>query len=156
MILDKITVMASLNKQNASSSEDESASEVHRVLCVDDEPAICFAYSKLLDGEPYKFDICESVEEAELFLNINNYFAIISDVRFSGSGNEDGIGFVSAVREIQPDAKVILVTGYGSDELKATVDKLGASHYFEKPVTPSIILNVLRSLHLDVDKRGKI
>jgi len=127
--------------------------ELHRVLIVDDEPAICFAYRKLLEIERFGCDICESIEVATALLKTNNYFAVISDVRFAGSDNEDGVHLLSIVRKEQPQAKMILVTGYGNDEIKKTAYELGASHYFEKPVQPSLILNLLRALHLVADEQ---
>jgi len=127
--------------------------ENHRVLIVDDEPAICFAYSKLLESERFGFDVCESAEAAIALLNKNQYFAVISDLRFAGSNNFDGMLLVSVIRKVQPWAKVILVTGYGSDELEKTAYKLGASHYFEKPIKPSLILSLLRALHLVADEQ---
>lgn len=136
-----------------SLSRKSTKTERHRVLCVDDEPAICFAYGKLLDRERFGFDICESVEAAQALLKSKEYFAVISDVRFTGSDNEDGIHFVSVVRKEQPQAKVILVTGYGSEELKKRVHQLGASHYFEKPVKPAIILELLNILHLKLHEQ---
>lgn len=121
--------------------------EAHQVLIVDDEPAICFAYRKLFESEQFAFDICDSVEAAIPLIQRGTYFAVISDVRFAGLGNEDGVYLVSVIRREQPDSKVILVTGYGNDELKNTARELGVSHYFEKPVKPSLILSLLRSLH---------
>jgi two-component system response regulator YesN len=119
--------------------------EPYRVLLVDDEPAICFAYSKLLESEQFDFDICYSVEAALAHLKRNNYFAVVSDVRFAGSDNKDGLCFVSIVRKESPQAKVLLVTGYGSDELKKKALALGVSHYIEKPVCPTLILGILRN-----------
>lgn len=144
--------MTSHEIQHNSPAGGNSGLENHRVLIVDDEPAILFAYRKLLGCERFGFDICENIDTAISLLNRNEYFAVISDVRFSGSDNQDGIYFVSVVRKEQPLAKVILVTGYGSDELKKNARELGASHYFEKPVMPSDILSLLRELHLVADK----
>ena len=144
--------MSSQEIQHNSPSGDNKP-ETHRVLIVDDEPAICFAYRKLLENELFSFDICESVEAAIALLNKNRYLAVISDVRFAGSDNKDGVYFVSVLRKVQPQAKVILVTGYGSDELKKSAHELGISHYFEKPVKPSLILSLLRSLHLVADEQ---
>ena len=121
--------MSSPEIQHNSPSGDNKP-ETHRVLIVDDEPAICFAYRKLLENELFSFDICESVEAAIALLNKNRYLAVISDVRFAGSDNKDGVYFVSVLRKVQPQAKVILVTGYGSDELKKSAHELGVSHYF--------------------------
>jgi DNA-binding NtrC family response regulator len=144
--------MTSHEIQHSSPAGDSSEPENHRVLIVDDEPAICFAYRKLLESERFRFDISESIEDALAQLNRNEYFAVISDVRFAGSDNEDGVYFVSVVRKEQPQAKVILVTGYGSEELEKTARELGATHYFEKPVMPSLILSLLRALHLVADE----
>lgn len=138
--------------QHSIQSGDITGPELHRVLIVDDEPAICFAYRKLLESERFGFDICESIEAATALLKMNDYFAVISDVRFAGSDNEDGVYFLSIVRKEQPQAKTILVTGYGNDDLKKTAFELGTSHYFEKPVKPSLILSLLRSLHLIEDE----
>lgn len=132
--------------QHNSPPGDNTAPEKHRVLVVDDEPAICFAYRKLLEAENFIFDVCESIESAITCLKENDYFAVISDLRFAGSDNEDGVYFVSVVRREQPEANVILVTGYGSDEVKKSVLALGASHYFEKPVKPALIIDTLKSL----------
>ena len=82
-------------------------------------------------------------------LGRNEYFAVISDVRFSGTDNEDGLSFMSVVRREQPRSKVILVTGYGSEELKKRAQALGAHYYFEKPVVPSAILDALTSMFRD-------
>lgn len=133
-------------------AETPKMPETHRVLIVDDEPAICFAYRKLLESERFGVDICESVDTALALLQRNEYFAVVSDVRFTGSDNEDGVYLLSVVRKEQPLTKMILVTGYGSDELKKTALELGASHYFEKPVKPSLILSLLRALHLIADE----
>lgn len=126
--------------------------ETHRVLIVDDEQAICFAYSKLLENELFSFDICESVETAIALLDRKKYMAVISDVRFAGSDNKDGIYFVSVLRNKQAQAKIILVTGYGNDELKRTANELGIYQYFEKPIAPSLLVSLLRSLHLVANK----
>ena len=138
--------------QHYSLAEVKTDNKSCRVLFVDDEAAVCFAFSKLLENESFGFDICESIEEALPLLGRNEYFAVISDVRFSGTNNEDGLSFMSVVRREQPQSKVILVTGYGSEELKKTAHALGASHYFEKPVMPTKILSLLRALHQVADE----
>lgn len=147
--------MSYQESQYNSPSGDDTKPELHRVLIVDNEPAICFAYRKLFASERFGFDTCESIETATALLKSNDYFAVISDVRFAGSDSEEGIYFVEEVRKEQPYAKVILVTGYGNDELKKTAHALGTYHYFEKPVKPSLILSMLRTLHLVADEQEK-
>jgi DNA-binding NtrC family response regulator len=142
--------MSSNEIQHNSPSGDKTKPESRRVLLVDDEPAICFAYSKLLECEKFGFDVCDNVEAALALLKNYFYFAVVSDVRFAGSDNEDGVCFVSAVRKECPQAKIMLVTGYGSDELKKKALALGVSHYIEKPVCPTLILDILRKFSDEV------
>lgn len=139
-------------KPQYASPQAEGEQDPHRVLIVDDEHAICFAYSRLLESERFGYDICDTVEAALKQLTSCQYFAVISDVRFAGSDNDDGVQFVSSLKSVQPRAKIILVTGYGSEELKVTAEKLGVSHYLEKPVEPSLLLALLRRLHLIADE----
>jgi DNA-binding NtrC family response regulator len=116
-----------------------------RVLIVDDECATLFAYRKLIKSEGFEVDTCEKLSDALAMIQTQPYLVIITDMRLAGSDNEDGIALLYFIREMQPEARVIIATGYGNDELKQTTQALGATHYFEKPVMPSAILNVLKT-----------
>lgn len=118
-----------------------------RILVVDDEPAILFAYQKLIKAEGFEIDACDGLGEALQLISSCYYFAVITDIRLSGSENTEGIELLRAVRQCQPDSKVIVVTGFGSSSLEQKLRELGASHYFEKPVKPATIIELLRSLH---------
>ena len=124
-----------------------------RVLVVDDEPAILFAYQKLIQAEGYGIDLCEGLEEALNLIHTSKYFAVITDIRLSGSENTGGIQLLHAMRNQQPDAKIIVVTGFGSSYVEKTLKDLGASHYFEKPVRPSLIIELLRKFHTADEER---
>ena len=123
---------------------------MHRVLVVDDESALLFAYRKLIESENYVVDACDNLVEAMELVRTHPYLAIITDMRLEGTDNADGLELVEYIREMQPDAKVIIATGYGTEELKRITESLGAAHYFEKPVKPSVILEVLKVLSTTV------
>ena len=118
----------------------------YRVLVVDDEHAILFAYRKLIKPEGFIVDTCENIQEAIDLIRLHLYLAIITDMRLSGTDNEDGIELLLSIRDIQPDARVVITTGHGSEKLKQSTQTLGVAHYFEKPVPPSSIVNVLNEL----------
>ena len=124
-------------------AETEKPSPIERILIVDDEVATLFAYKKLIEREGIGVDVCESLDEAIEQIKSRRYSAIIADLRMSGTDNADGLEVLRAAREEQVDAKVIIVTGYGNKETKQTALAMGAAYYFEKPVFPSVILNVL-------------
>ena len=138
-----------IHPMSCGKSGDKSASK--RILVVDDEPAILFAYKKLLEKEGIEVDICECHCDAIKQLKSCSYFAVIADMRLEGTDNEDGLEVLRAIREEQADIKVILVTGYGCKEIEQRAIEMGASYYFEKPVSPSIVLETLNRLHQDAD-----
>jgi DNA-binding NtrC family response regulator len=117
-----------------------------RILIVDDEPAILFAYRKLIEREGIDVDISESLDEALEMIRVCPYFAIIADMRLAGTDNEDGMEILRTIQEMRPDTKVILATGYGNSETERKALALGASHYFEKPVMPAAILAALKEI----------
>ena len=118
-----------------------------RILVVDDEPSILFAYQRLLRAEGYCVDSCGELGSALDLVQAHVYFAIITDIRLSGTENSDGVELLCVVRAQQPDAKTIIVTGFGDFELKRTLKDLGANYYLEKPVKPSLIIELLKAAH---------
>ena len=116
-----------------------------RILVVDDEPSILFAYQRLLRAEGYCVDSCGELGSALDLVQAHAYFAIITDIRLSGTENSDGVELLTVVRAQQPDAKTIVVTGFGDTELKRTLQDLGATFYLEKPVKPSLIIELLKA-----------
>jgi DNA-binding NtrC family response regulator len=136
-----------ITRRQSKSLLERVPKPVLRVLVVDDEPSILFAYQKLLVAEGFTVDACGELEAALHFTNSCSYFAVITDIRLSGSGNSDGVALLRAVRSQQPLAKTVVVTGYGTSELERTLKELGATHYFEKPVRPSLILDILNAVN---------
>jgi len=125
------------NKMTANYAEKQKS----RVLIVDDEAAILFAYKRLLRESDYLVDTCETLDAAIQLIANQKYVVIITDLRLSGSDDEDGLKILSFAHSHQPESKVIVVTGYG---LRQECINLGASFYFKKPVEPFVIIEALR------------
>jgi DNA-binding NtrC family response regulator len=122
----------------------------HRVLVVDDEIAIHFAYRKLIEPEGYDVDYSANLQDAMALIRIRPYLAIITDMRLGGTDNEDGIELLRFIKEMQPEARIIISTGYGNENLRQTTLALGASSFFEKPVPPTAILSALKTISIAV------
>jgi DNA-binding NtrC family response regulator len=118
-----------------------------RILVVDDEPAILFAYRKLIEKDGLVVDISSSLEDAIRLLGIHRYLAVIADLRLAGTDNGDGLEILRFIQQERPGTKSIMATGFGDSEIEKTARALGVSYYFKKPVQPSDILNALREFH---------
>ena len=117
-----------------------------RVLIVDDEAAVLFAYRRLLEGNGYDVDVCETLEEEMEYISTRTYFTVITDLRLTGSDSSEGLQVLAHVTHCQPRAKLIVMTGYGGKESSQSAIALGASFYFKKPLEPSVIIETLRHL----------
>ena len=113
------------------------------VLLVDDEEAVRFVYRRMIASCGQRVDTCESLAEAVEFLESRRYFAVITDLGLAGREGSEGLAVIACARAHQPQAAVIVMTGYGSEEDSLA---LGASFFFKKPLEPSLILELLESL----------
>lgn len=121
--------------------------ETIRILVVDDEPAILFAYRKLIEKDGMTVDISANLEDAIRHIRARRYLAVIADMRLAGTDNGDGLEILRVIQNERPDTKTILATGYGDSEIEKLAQSLGVSYCFKKPVSPSDILSALREFH---------
>lgn len=105
-----------------------------KILIVDDEPAILMALSHLLSNENTLVLTSSRIEEAEEALDRYKFDLVIADIRLSGIEGMEGLELLSYVKTLNPETKVIIMTAYGSDEMKDSAYKRGACHYYEKPI----------------------
>jgi DNA-binding NtrC family response regulator len=117
-----------------------------RLLVVDDEKAILISFQQMLRSPTLHVDTAETIEDAERLLKENVYRAVIADLRLTGILGEEGLELIRYVRDQNLDTRVLLVTGYGSPEIKEKALGLGAAGYFEKPVDIKLLRSALSKL----------
>lgn len=105
-------------------------SETARVLVVDDEGAIRYSVSKTLQRVGYEVDEAASGEEALEIMAKRDYEVVLTDIRMPGL---TGVELLKKIKEVSPDAIVILMTGYASLGTAVESLRLGAHDYLIKP-----------------------
>ncbi len=109
---------------------EESKSQV--VLLVDDEEMVVTSIKSFLTLETdYEVVAFTSPKEALGFVKDNRVDLVISDYLMP---DIDGIQFLAEIKEIQPEATRVLLTGYADKEnaIKA-INDVGLYQYIEKP-----------------------
>jgi EAL domain-containing protein (putative c-di-GMP-specific phosphodiesterase class I) len=103
-----------------------------RVLVVDDEPELVDIYGEQLQTAGYEVAGARNGREALALFEAGGFEAVVSDIRMP---DIDGMGLLRAVRNLDLDVPVILVTG--GPDLDTAVEAVawGAFGYFSKPVT---------------------
>lgn len=115
-----------------------------RILVLDDESMVTQTLKALLELEsPWEVDTFNLPSEALESLAARSYTVVISDFVMP---EMDGLEFLKRVKERQPLASRILLTGY-ADKQNAirSINEVGLYHYFEKPWDNQALLIVLRN-----------
>lgn len=119
---------------NGPGADHESAGP-SPVLVVDDSPSVLFMLRRTLEAMGYAVDTAGSLDEGLGALRRAPYRAVITDLRLAGDERTLGLELVAAARAALPGAAVIVLTGFGNPAVMDQVFRLGASFYFEKPVS---------------------
>ncbi len=109
------------------------------ILVIDDEVAVNNNIRKILSKKGYHTDQAVSKEEALEKIQSRPYKLVLLDLRIPGV---KGLELLEAIRENNPSAKVIIITGYASIETAIESARMGASDYLSKPFTPDQIRDV--------------
>lgn len=103
---------------------------MEKILIIDDESFICENVERILGDEGYQVCSAASSIEAREVVLANDIDLALLDLNL---GTENGIDVLKALKEIDPELLVIIITGYGSVESAVDALKLGAFHYMKKP-----------------------
>ncbi len=109
---------------------DSPAVPFRKILVVDDEQGIRDLLSYELTSQGYHVTTAADGEEAVALVGKENFNVIISDVKMP---KMDGLETLEAVKKIDPDVEVIMITGYGTIETAVTAMKAGAYDFVQKP-----------------------
>ena len=110
-----------------------SNNPLKKILVVDDEQSILLSLSYALRTEGVEVITCSEIEQAEEALESTRFDLVITDIRMSGVNGIEGLELLSYIKG-RYRTEVIIMTGYGTDEIEAEAYRRGALHYFEKPI----------------------
>ena len=103
---------------------------IGHLLIVDDEEIAMRNLQHVMVREGYTVAACQSGAEAVALLGEQGFDVVLTDLRMEGV---DGMDVLHKSRELQPDAEVILITGYATAESAVQALKQGAFYYIAKP-----------------------
>jgi len=112
-------------------TRDPSAASQTRVLHVDADPAVPRRVEAALDAEPGSFDVVSETNPRDALARID---AGSVDCVVSGYDlpEMDGIAFLEAVRERDPDVSFVLFTGSGDEAVASRAISAGVTEYVRK------------------------
>jgi two-component system, NtrC family, nitrogen regulation response regulator NtrX len=113
-----------------------------RLLVVDDEDGIRRVLTQLFEYEGHEVQAASSGPEA-----IARFGEFLPDLTFMDvkMARMDGLEALSRIREIDPYALVVMISGHGTIETAVEATRRGAYDFLEKPLDTDRILLVVRN-----------
>ncbi|MDX2438430.1 MAG: UDP-3-O-acyl-N-acetylglucosamine deacetylase [Acidobacteriota bacterium] len=102
------------------------------ILIVDDETGILTTLSQILVDEGYRTVTTASGEEALHLFREQRPDVVFLDIWLP---DWDGLETLQALRDVDPTAMVIMMSGHGTSETAVKAIKMGAHDYLEKPLS---------------------
>ncbi|MGD1044277.1 MAG: response regulator [Bacteroidota bacterium] len=127
------------------------------VLIVDDEPTYRIVLTQTLKGCGHTTEACETGDDAISQLQKNKYDVVLLDYKMPGTS---GINVLQWMYGMKMDIPVILITGYGSEEIALEAWKWGAKDYFVKGKSdmsqlPELVLKVYKQMISERQRRSE-
>ena len=115
-----------------------------RILVIDDEQRMCDSLSALLLDAGYEVAAFQSSQAAADEIRTSRFDLIISDIKMPGL---TGLDLLRLARTVDPQALVVLMTGFGALESAIEAINQGVYDYLLKPVEfPQLELVIKRGL----------
>src|SRR3954464_8768535 len=104
-----------------------------RLLVVDDEQSMRVMLEARLLKAGHGVELASDVSGVQKALGASEFDVVITDLRMRTGG--DGLDVVRKVKAAQSEAEVVLMTAFGSDDVRRQALELGAYGYVEKSPT---------------------
>jgi two-component system nitrogen regulation response regulator NtrX len=124
----------------------------HRLLVVDDEPGIRDALKQVLEYEGLEVRAAASGGEALSIYPEFRPHVVFLDVKMAGM---DGLDTLTRLREADPGAVVVMISGHGTIATAVEATRRGAFDFLEKPLDSDRLLVTVRNAIEHADLSGE-
>ncbi len=114
-----------------------------KILVVEDDEEMRALLEEFFLEEGFETESVNDGSEAFRKLVKESFDLVITDIRMPGL---TGLDILPGIRKLQPEVPIIVITAFGSDEIRQRALERGATAYLEKPIQ----FKTLRSLVCEV------
>ena len=111
--------------------------EFAALLLADDDLTFCRVLSAALEKRGFAVTVAHSVEQAIPLAKTNPPEFAVVDLKMDGA---PGLALVKVLHELDPNTRIVVLTGYASIATAVEAIKLGATQYLAKPANADEIV----------------
>ena len=115
----------------------ESKEESATLLLVDDDITFCKVLGAALEKRGFSVCVAHSVEQAIPLAEANPPEFAVVDLKMGGA---TGLALVKVLHKLDPNTRIVMLTGYASIATAVEAIKLGATQYLAKPANTDEIV----------------
>ena len=119
-----------------------------RVLVIDDEKGVRGAIRQVLEYEGLEVETASSGTDGLKAYSQFHPHLVFLDVKMAGM---DGLETLRTLRELDPRAQIVMISGHGTIETAVEATQLGAYDFLEKPLDTDRLLLMLRNVFEKVE-----
>ena len=113
------------------------------LLFVDDEPNFLVLVDRILTNDGYRVTTALDSRQALSYVDCVDFSLAVLDIKMAPI---DGVEVLARIKKRSPSTRVIMITGYPTEESRAECIRLGADAYLTKPINFSELKTLLRDL----------
>jgi DNA-binding NtrC family response regulator len=119
-----------------------------KILLVDDQPAVLAALELLFDVHGFQTVTARTPEQALELVRSEELGVVLQDMNFhrDATSGEEGELLLHAIRKLDPDLPVVLMTAFQSLEAAVRLVRAGASDYIAKPWNDDKLVATVKNL----------
>lgn len=117
--------------------------ELPTLLIVDDDRDFCRVLARAMEKRGFAVSVAHGVEDAKWAAKENPPEYALVDLKMPGPS---GLTLVQYLRHLDPETRIVVLTGYASIATAVEAIKLGATHYLAKPVAAD---DIVAAFHKD-------
>ena len=111
-----------------------------RILIIDDDMDMCNLLGRFLQKKGYETEASHSGNKGIAKFKESKFDVVLCDFRL---GDKEGRDVLREIKQFDPYAIVIIITGYSDIKTAVDVIKAGAFDYITKPLIPEEVLSVI-------------
>ena len=115
----------------------ETLTEKPSILVVDDDDVLCTRLARAFAERGFLARSATDCDDALRLAQQDPPELAVVDLKMPGCS---GLSLISALKELDPETRVVVLTGYGSIASAIDAMRLGATHYLAKPADADEIL----------------
>jgi DNA-binding response OmpR family regulator len=120
------------------------------VLIIEDDEEMRSLLKDFFREEGFETDSVSNGHDAFGILIKRIFDLVVTDVRMPGL---TGLDILPRIKKIQPEVPIIVITAFGTEEVRRKAFERGANAYLEKPIAFQELRRLIHDLMLAKEKR---